>query len=65
MKKGIYKPGEVVHHIIEITPMNIDDPNITLSFDNLRLVCRDCHAQEHSQRGRRYIIDDDGRIILK
>jgi len=65
MKKGICRPGDIVHHIIELTPENINDPNITLCFDNLRLVCRDCHAKEHSQRDRRYLIDSDGRIILK
>lgn len=36
-------PGEEVHHIIALTPDNINDPNITLSWDNLMLLCRSCH----------------------
>ncbi|MBO7670768.1 MAG: HNH endonuclease, partial [Oscillospiraceae bacterium] len=37
-------PGVIVHHIRELTPDNIDDPDTTLAFDNLQLLCRDCHA---------------------
>lgn len=67
LKRGVYRPGVIVHHIEELTPYNIDKPEVTLSYDNLKLVCRECHAMEHDQRnrGRRYIIDADGRIILK
>lgn len=35
--------GDQVHHIIEITPNNINDPNITLNEDNLQLLCEECH----------------------
>ncbi len=35
--------GDQVHHIIEITPENINDPNITLNEDNLTLLCDACH----------------------
>lgn len=66
LTKGLYTPGEIVHHIIELTPNNIDDPSVTLNFDNLRLVCRRCHAEEHGARkGARYIITDDGRVISR
>lgn len=66
-RDGMIKPGELVHHIKPITPENINDPNITLSFDNLELVCADCHAQEHKEiyarrRKRRYIVDPDGKV---
>lgn len=37
--------GEIVHHKTPLTPDNINDPNISLNFDNLRLVCRKCHAK--------------------
>lgn len=63
LAKGIYKPGEIVHHKIHITPQNINDPNITLSFDNLQLVCRDCHADIHRRRNLRYKVDAYGHII--
>lgn len=63
MKHGIYKAGEIVHHKIHITPENIQDITITLSFDNLKLVCRECHAMEHGAHIKRYKCDDDGHVI--
>ena len=41
------KPGDIVHHKENITTANIYDPNITINFDNLELVCQDCHNKEH------------------
>ena len=40
-------PGKIVHHKQYITPDNINDPTITLSFDNLELLCKPCHDAEH------------------
>ena len=65
LSKGLYTPGEIVHHIKELSPENINDPRVTLNFDNLRLVCRKCHAEEHQQRDRRYVVDEYGRVYLK
>jgi 5-methylcytosine-specific restriction endonuclease McrA len=63
--KGIVKAGEIVHHKKPITPANITDPNITLSFNNLQLVCRECHAEAHGARQTRYMIDEYGRVTPK
>lgn len=64
LKKGLMTPGKVVHHIQPLTPENITDPNITLDWSNLKLVCQDCHAKIHRQNsGRRYRVTDDGRVI--
>lgn len=63
LNNGILTPGEIVHHIIKITPNNVNDPNVTLNFDNLRLVCRKCHADEHNQRQRRFKILEDGTVV--
>lgn len=63
LAKGIVTPGLVVHHIDPITPENIRDPNITLSFDNLKLVCQDCHAKEHHPSGLRYEFGPNGEIL--
>ena len=52
--RGIYKAGEIVHHKIHISPQNINDPNITLDWSNLQLVCRECHAAIHERKKRRY-----------
>ena len=65
MSKGIIRTGEIVHHKIELTPENIHDPSISLSHDNLRAVCRECHAQEHGARPRRYKVDDFGRVTIR
>ena len=67
LEHGRYKTGEIVHHKIPLTPENISDPTITLSFDNLRLLCRDCHAAEHDQKkkARRYLVDEYGRVTVK
>lgn len=65
LSKGLYTPGEIVHHIINLTPENINDPSVTMNFSNLRLVCRKCHGEEHAQRDRRYVIDELGRVYIK
>jgi 5-methylcytosine-specific restriction endonuclease McrA len=61
--KGLITPGEIVHHKTELTPENINDPAVTLSWSNLRLVCRECHARKHGARERRYTVDPLGRVI--
>lgn len=65
LKNGLIKPGEIVHHKIYLSPENIDDPTVTLNFDNLKLLCRDCHALEHEVTKKRYIVDDNGHVIIK
>lgn len=64
LEHGIYRPGEIVHHVIELTPENISCPEVALDFNNLRLLCRDCHAKVHNARlqNRRYVVDRDGKI---
>ncbi|AFK87427.1 MULTISPECIES: HNH endonuclease signature motif containing protein [Thermoanaerobacterium] len=60
------RPGEIVHHKEYLTPLNINDPNITLSFDNLELLCLDCHNKEHSKQDSvkdGLMFDDDGNLI--
>lgn len=37
----------IVHHKTYITPNNINDPNITLNWDNLEALCATCHQHEH------------------
>lgn len=65
LERGIYKPGEIVHHITELTPDNITDPTVSLSFDNLQLLCRDCHAVVHNEKlkARRFEVGENGEII--
>ncbi len=58
--------GDTVHHKIWLTDSNVDDPDISLSFSNFRLECRDCHAKEKDpfkKRTARYLFDGSGNII--
>ena len=66
-ERGLIVPGEIVHHIIELTPDNINNPAVTMGFDNLQLLCRECHAEVHNKNknDRRYKINSDGSIIVK
>lgn len=65
LSKGIYKAGEIVHHKTHITPDNINDPNITLDWNNLTLVCRECHTELHDRSHKRYKVDALGRVSAR
>ena len=65
MKKGLFNPAEIVHHITYITPETIKDPTITLSFNNLQALCRQCHADTHAGTVRRYTVDELGRVAAR
>ena len=62
LARGIYVPGRIVHHRVHLTPENISDASVSLSWDNLELLCDDCHNAEHQPRARRFRVDDEGRI---
>lgn len=63
LKHGLYRAGEIVHHKQPLTPENINDPAITLSWDNLELLCRDCHGKAHGSV-KRYKVDEMGRVKI-
>ncbi|MBO7668550.1 MAG: HNH endonuclease [Firmicutes bacterium] len=66
LSRGLYVPGKVVHHVTPLTPENIRDPKVSLAWNNLRLVCQDCHAEEHRRNdGKRYRIMADGTVAPK
>lgn len=62
-------PGYIIHHRVELTPDNISDPNVSLSFDNLMYVCHDCHNVIHGnvmqlpERSIRYEFMPDGSPV--
>lgn len=64
LKAGIYRAGEIVHHKQELTPENINNPEISLAWKNLELLCRDCHGKAHGSI-RRYNVDEMGRVTMK
>ena len=65
MKEGKINPAEEVHHIKFITPNNINDPSITLNWNNLVALCREHHRARHGARQRRYEVDEWGRVTPK
>lgn len=65
LKKGLIVPGVIVHHKVYLTPDNINDPAVSLNWNNLELVCADCHAEEHNRLQRRYTVDEHGRVTSR
>lgn len=63
--RGIIKAGEIVHHKKHLNAELVEDPTLALSWDNLELLCRDCHGKEHEKNVRRYKVDELGRIIFE
>ena len=58
--------GYIVHHKIELTAENINDPAIALNQDHLEYVCLECHNKEHrvfQPAERRVLFDDAGNVI--
>ena len=47
LEKDKHVPGKIVHHKEILTPENINNPDITLNWDYLELLCQDCHNKEH------------------
>ena len=70
-KKGILEPGVIVHHKEYLTDQNLNNLDISLSFDNLELLCRQCHADEHTapsvkkrQQTKRWLINNYGELVI-
>ena len=64
--RGELRPAKVVHHIIHLSPENVDDPHIALSFDNFQRLCQDCHAAVHAGVSEsRVEFDAMGNVIWK
>lgn len=51
--------GYIVHHKDYINKDNIYNPNITINFENLELLCMDCHNKEHFSYN---LFDIDGEL---
>ena len=60
--KGLIVPGVEVHHKIRLTPENLSDPSIALNWENLELLCKDCHLEEHHRT--RWRADELGHVDL-
>ena len=60
--RGLTVPGEEVHHKVRLTPANIKDPSVALNWDNLELLCKECHEAEHTKR--RWRADESGHVEI-
>ncbi|SFR15292.1 HNH endonuclease [Desulfoscipio geothermicus] len=60
------RPGHIVHHKIKLTPENINNPDVTLNWDNLEYLCLNCHNREHggasTAEGLRF--DENGDLVV-
>ena len=67
--RGIIETGSKenpleTHHKIALTDENINNPNITLNWDNLELLCKHCHDQERERKKKRWKIEPDGHVTI-
>lgn len=46
LAKGYEEPGHILDHIVEIDINNINDTDITLSWNNLQYLCMSCHNKK-------------------
>lgn len=64
------RPGYIVHHKQELTPENINDPDIALGFENLKYDCLECHNKEHGKNKDeipglvRYTFTSEGEMVV-
>ena len=63
LEQGRYTAGEIVHHKVHLSPENINNPSISLNWENLELLCREHHAAAHG-REKRYKVDEFGRVTI-
>lgn len=68
LAKGKYVLGDEVHHKIHLTQKNINNPDITLCWDNLELLCQSCHSIEHNRVHKEIvreglIFNDKGELV--
>lgn len=67
LARGLIEPGAEVHHKRRLTADNVSNPDISLNWDNLELLCTACHKEEHtaaSRKGRRWTVDEMGRVQI-
>ena len=62
------KPNaEIVHHKEYLNDVRLDDADYTLNFENLELLCIDCHNREHFEKysltveGTKF--DENGNLV--
>ena len=65
---GRVTPAVIVHHVVHLTPGNVNDPRIALDLSNLTCLCRDCHAIvhgfDHEATRADVAFDADGNLVM-
>ena len=71
LARGIIEAGSKehpleAHHKIPLTAENINDPNITLNWNNMELLCKPCHDKEREQKqgAKRWTVSPDGNVSV-
>jgi 5-methylcytosine-specific restriction protein A len=56
--------GYIVDHKEELTPNNINDPEITMNHGNFQYLCLVCHNKKTfaGETGSNYFFDDNGQM---
>ena len=59
------RPGDILHHKELLTPQNINDPNVTLTWENLQYLCQECHNREHggASTAEGLVFDGEGNLV--
>ena len=57
------KPAVICHHKRWLNDVNVNDPKIALSFDNLEALCLECHNAEHGSKHDVAVFDAAGELV--
>lgn len=58
-------PAKICHHKKYLTPDNIQNPLVSLNWDNLECLCQECHNIEHMQKHNKVYFDEVTGQIAK
>ena len=63
--RGKLVPAVIVHHRIHLTRERMQDPQLTMGWDNLEALCQECHNREHfgEDHGQRYAFGPNGELL--
>lgn len=68
-QRGIIETGSPdrpleVHHKVPLTDQTLNIPAIAYGWDNLQLLCKDCHDKKKQKQAKRWEVDPDGRVHI-
>lgn len=58
MKKNIVTPAQDVHHIESPFKNNTINHHLLLDFNNLKALCKECHAEIHNRQQGNFTLQD-------